>query len=427
MRRPDEGMALLYVLWLVAILSVVAFEMRYASHLRMQVTANIGIETKAYYCARAGVERTIADLLVEKDDQEAGLDSKVKISDEEDESRYLDVKVGDGTYTLYAGVDEFGQQQYGPIDACSRINLNTADATVLAEIPGIGEALAADIAATRQKEALNDLNELLRLPDVTLTMLYGEDQNHNGLLDPNEDDGDASWPPDNADGELDGGIAAYLTLWSATREVSKTGTARVKLNEASADAITKAIPSIDKQHADSIVVNRDKKKFTSIADLLDVDLMEQKAGGGGGSNGPPPIPEWKSTGQKAFDKATFRKIADLVTVADGETSSGLVNINTASSKVLACLPGIDEGLAQKIVDARQGKRDHFETVADLMDVGGLSDDVFKGVCRWITTRSDVFELRSFGTVESQRLYRCVDAVVDRSENRVQVRSWKVLE
>ena len=31
----------------------------------------------------------------------------------------------------------------------------------------------------------------------------GEDWNLNGRLDPNEDDGDISYPPDNSDGKLD--------------------------------------------------------------------------------------------------------------------------------------------------------------------------------------------------------------------------------
>lgn len=47
---------------------------------------------------------------------------------------------------------------------------------------------------------LESLDELLLVRGVSSEYLYGEDFNRNGLLDPNENDGDVTWPPDNADG-----------------------------------------------------------------------------------------------------------------------------------------------------------------------------------------------------------------------------------
>ena len=41
------------------------------------------------------------------------------------------------------------------------------------------------------------------------------DYNRNGLLDPNEDDGDLSWPPDDGDGELRPGILEHVTVHAA--------------------------------------------------------------------------------------------------------------------------------------------------------------------------------------------------------------------
>ena len=41
---------------------------------------------------------------------------------------------------------------------------------------------------------------------VSSDLFAGEDANQNGLLDPEEDDGDNSYPPDNRDGILDAGL-----------------------------------------------------------------------------------------------------------------------------------------------------------------------------------------------------------------------------
>ena len=48
----------------------------------------------------------------------------------------------------------------------------------------------------------------------------GEDWNLNNRLDPNENDGDASFPDDNADGVLDYGIAGMFT--ARTRPFPRT-------------------------------------------------------------------------------------------------------------------------------------------------------------------------------------------------------------
>jgi hypothetical protein len=69
---------------------------------------------------------------------------------------------------------------------------------------------------------LDTIEELLLVKGWTAAMLYGEDTNRNGLLDPNEDDRDASFPYyDNGDQVLDRGIAPYVTVWS--REPGTSG------------------------------------------------------------------------------------------------------------------------------------------------------------------------------------------------------------
>ena len=321
------------------------------------------------------------------------------------------------------------------------------------------------------------MNDLLLSEMVDLLKLYGEDQNDNGILDPNENDGDQSWPPDNADGLLDGGLAVYLTTWSAARNVTAEGGERVNLNSANAKQIAKSVTGVTDQEAESIVAHREKSKFASIADLLDVELVEKVAeqpkgkpdrqakiprkpdgeapeqlktskesedasdGGGepseqsdkskkaqsGHTGKKKPQTTVKGTGQKAFDMKKFRQIADQVTTQDEDVIKGVVNINTAPAEVLACLPGFDEALARRIVGWRQGHATGFETAADLLDVEGVSMDIFKQVCPLVSARSDVFGVRSFGVLGAGDIYCCVSAVIDRTGDTVKIGSWRELE
>ncbi len=75
------------------------------------------------------------------------------------------------------------------------------------------------------------LDELLQVAGVTPDLLYGEDANRNGLLDPNEDDADISPPFDNKDGALQLGWMSYLTIDSKESNLRLDGTKRINVND----------------------------------------------------------------------------------------------------------------------------------------------------------------------------------------------------
>ena len=77
---------------------------------------------------------------------------------------------------------------------------------------------------------LDSLDELLLVRGVTLGLLYGEDANRNGVLDPNENDGDVSSPPDNQDGVLQMGWSAYLSVFGREKNLQSDGTPRININ-----------------------------------------------------------------------------------------------------------------------------------------------------------------------------------------------------
>ena len=77
---------------------------------------------------------------------------------------------------------------------------------------------------------LESLDELLMVQGVTPALLYGEDANRNGLLDPNENDGDASPPLDNQNGVLDLGWVAFLTAYGRESNLRADGRKKIHLN-----------------------------------------------------------------------------------------------------------------------------------------------------------------------------------------------------
>lgn len=114
------------------------------------------------------------------------------------------------------------------------------------------------------------VEELLLVKGVTGQILYGEDWDRNGLLTPNEDDGDESFPPDNQDSLLNRGLYPFLTVHSAETNVSNDNRPRVYLfgdAETLREELTAAFP--DEPEVVDYVVS-----------------VTRSGPGGGGGNGP---------------------------------------------------------------------------------------------------------------------------------------------
>ena len=128
---------------------------------------------------------------------------------------------------------------FGVIDECAKININTAPFEVLELLPTITPEFAAAIVDWRDEDdevtengaeatmyslqtlpygcknaPFETVEELRLVYGATVEMLYGEDTNQNGVLDPNENDGMQTPPLDNQDGILNFGILEHVTIYS---------------------------------------------------------------------------------------------------------------------------------------------------------------------------------------------------------------------
>jgi hypothetical protein len=116
---------------------------------------------------------------------------------------------------------------------------------------------------------------------------------------------------------------------------------------------------------------------------------------------------------------TRMSLEDFVIVADDLTSTnaavieGLVNVNTASAEVLACLPGMDLSKAESLVSHRRSNPNQLNSIAWVAEV--LDQETAFSVGPYLTARSfqftaDIAALGHFG-----RGYRRMRYIIDMAE------------
>ena len=131
---------------------------------------------------------------------------------------------------------------------------------------------------------LETLDELLLIRGVTPLLLFGEDANRNGLLDPNENDGPLTAPLDDADGFLNRGWSAYLTVYSRELNLQSDRTSKIDVNKNTlSDVYDKLEDAFDEERAQFIVAYR---LFGPAPDpAADPNASGTAAAGGGGGSG----------------------------------------------------------------------------------------------------------------------------------------------
>ncbi len=459
-----RGSVLVGLLWCLALLSVIVTGLLYSARLDLRVVKNYGDTIQAHYLALAGIEKAKAVLYHDAANRRRSAQnhSGAVYSDPE---QFRDVTLGRGLFRIIrqAGPGEGQGIVYGVSDEESRLNLNQASKEELPKLPGIEQSVVSAILDFRDEDnganpggaedeyyqslqppylprngPLQTVREMLMVAGVTARDFMGEDANQNGLLDPEEDDGDAAYPPDNKDGLLDAGWSGLLTVDSSVRDVNAAGEARVNIRNADESALA-AVPGLSSTLAKAIVAYRGQNQFNSLADLLEVRALTQQpqappqqnpppnAGGPDGApvqqNPPPRQPAAQPTGNPLISEELFMDIADDLTAAQGPDLGGVVNVNTAGAEVLACLPGIDEILASAIVSYRRSAG-FLPNIACLLKVPGMTRDIFKQVAPRVTARSETYRILSEGVVSSTQARQRIQAIVRVGSTEIETVSYR---
>ncbi|MHC5020149.1 MAG: type II secretion system minor pseudopilin [Planctomycetota bacterium] len=416
--RRLRGVILIAALFILAMLSVLTVAFLQNEQVELRLGRRHWDRAVARQAAWSGLHRAMADLAASEDPS----DHHGRAWYGRDASSYEEVEVGEDAFfsLLRNDPDRPDDIAYGLDDENGKININTAPAEILAELPGLNSEIANAIVDWRDDndEISNEegaeesyylslrspysprnapfetIEELLLVRGITPALLYGEDRNRNGVLDPNENDGEENAPEDDANGELDRGIYPFITIWSRERNLDQDEKARVNVNSADADTLSKEVEGIDSNLAGGIVQARTLRggEFQSIADLLDVPGME-------------------------IEK--FREIVDRLTLTDDEEVEGLLNINTAPREVLLTLPGLagDEATVDQILEVRRGSESDLNDIGWLLTVPPLAEEEgwvrFRVLAALITVRSQQFRATALGWVEGGVAFARLEAVLDR--------------
>lgn len=294
-----------------------------------------------------------------------------------------------------------------------------------------------------------DLNELLFVRGVTAEMLYGEDQNQNGLLDPEENDGDGQNPRDNRDGVLQQGWAELLTTQSCESTLRSDGRPKINLNQpvlarlydeleaefgseaatyivawrmrgatyldaprpdegddlerrrlerlesamsrlksqlGDADADSEELTA-DQTRRGGLTITDSSAEFKSLVDLFGGQVQVA-------INGVDTLLEspWSA------DPATARRMLPVfeqsLTMTDDMVLSGRISINEAPESVLRSIPGMSESAARTIARIQpqiqsENTSGEFRSVAWLVGRGILSLPELREMAPYITTGGDV--------------------------------------
>ncbi len=381
-------MALIIVLWIMAVLTLLMYAFLTDMQVEYALAGYFGEEKKAEQLAWSGIDLACARLAEDVKPWHQLTDPWSN-----DAQQYFEAGLGEGAYTLLHPVyAEDGRAVYwGAEDEASKINLNTAPKEVLMRLPRVTEEIADSIIDWRDADStpgaagaessyyqglvppytcknqpFETIEELLYVRGMTPEILFGEDANLNGRLDPAEDDASENLPHDNRDGRLDPGLYAFVTAVSQERNVTLEGEPRLNLNTAPPQALAEVgVP----QAAMAQILQRrlTGPPFRSVMEILPFMEREQ-----------------------------FRRVVDFLTVADGETLRGLVNVNTAPLGVLLALPGMSQDTARRIIEYRA------RTDADLSSIGWLAEiappQELEGFANLVTVRSYQFRIHAVGRV-----------------------------
>lgn len=328
-------------------------------------------------------------------------------------------------FTVFAApVGGEKESRYGLTDESGKLNLNTVSAAMLFRAFDWPASLVEQITG-EQTQATNTLGAEATLPEVIVRphfttlddlllingiapgMIYGEDANRNFALEPNEDDGEALFPPDDSDGQLFVGLQEFLTAWTYEFDISLENLPRVQLNSTSTNW---SVPGLsDKTIAFLTAAKAAQTRFKSPADLLMAKAKFKNEQG------------QEVELESGVGAAELPLVMDRFTARFEAKLTGLININAAPVTVLKALPGVDEAKAEAMVAAREGLRvEQRANLAWLFQEEILTAEEFKVVAPFLTTRSQQFKFQVAGYGLPSGRHRVFEVVIDIADRQPQV-------
>jgi type II secretory pathway component PulK len=369
-RRRSEGLALVVVLWIAALLTVAMFAALFAARAEAHLASAFERERELDHVALSGIEFGIGVLLEDPTPHAALGDAWAQ-----SEELFRDRRVGRGTFSLVRPKpDGTAGAAYGIADEASLLNLNHASWKRLASLEGLAEPLAQAAADWRDDDSEP-------LPQGS------EDQAKNAPFEtPFEPLMVRGWTPEALLGparNLEGGLLRRLTVHATEPNVDLEGRPRVNLNAAPEAELRAALSAGFTEDQIRFTLDaRRSRPFESVAELAAVPGVE---------------------------RAHLQPVYDRLTVDPRPALHGRVNVNTAPAEVLKALGVLPDGKIDQILAARTADPD-VSNPAWLLEV--LDDAEFVAAAPLLTTRSAQFRVDVVARLDGEPWFKRVLAIVD---------------
>ncbi|MCK6475509.1 MAG: type II secretion system protein GspK [Phycisphaerales bacterium] len=425
--RPRRSFVTLVVLWVIVLSSAVLSIVQASSFGQATSGREALARVRAYWAARAGVELQLA--VMEAGTQNPDPDDAFTLIEDLDAASAGDL---DGaTFSIMHSL-ETGDYD-GPVDAHSKININRMTFDDLMTLPfmteDVADAILDWIDADEDPNVLGaeagyyqglpfpyeprnapiqSYQELELVAGVDPWYVRGEDWNLNGILDPSENDGDASPPHDNADGILDAGWSAIITCDSIDGGLSATGEERLNLTEAGESDVA-ARTNVTAEQAKVIVDYVTLESNAVMSDFVRRSLAQLQATIGGAQPGAPRV-------QSLNDEQLGALLNECTIIRDtaAPPAPGKLNINTCDSQIFEYLPSIDSALADNIMAERDARRQGFVSFAELRSIPGMNNNRLAALYDLVELRSNVFVVTSRGRDTGTGIEVEITTSIDRS-------------
>ena len=413
-RRHERGTVLIVTMWIVLVLAGLVLVFARSMRVEAIASANYVASLEAYAVARGALQFVLAQV----DGTQGAWGSA-------DQTPCEAVAIGESLFwILRPNFEDDRTHSFGIVDEASKINLNSATIEMLLKLPGMTAELAAAIIDWRDADSdvspggaesehyllLEDpyyckgapfetVVEVLLVKGASRELLYGEDANRNGVLDPNEDDASESEPPDNKDAHLDGGFFDYVTVYSAEPNTTGSGETRANVNDVRGQDLSTLLREVVPEDRFFQVMDRVRggRPFRNVLDF------------------------YFRTGL-TFDE--FVQIADRLTTTQEGNIVGLVNVNTAPREVLLCLPDLDESDVDALLEKRTEAETDLDSIAWVAEA--LSREKAIAICEYITTRSFQFTADIVSVCENGRAFKRYRVALDARRSPPRTLYWKGL-
>lgn len=395
-RTRGESRGAAYVVALLVTTVLAALALVFAREMRVQaaVSANRNSQTEARWIALGVIEAVRGDLADVISQGEAPRLNQVKPQAQ---------MLGNGLYWIIrpSALDDT-ELDYGLQGEAGKINLDAFAGIDALELSGMDENLAAAIIDWQDRNAeitpggaesafylsretpyeikdrdLETIGELLYVKGMTRELLYGEDVNRNYRLDPNENDGNANPPDDNADGKLDRGLIDFFTVYSADPGLSDSGQPKFTLDTVRSQQEHNRLQNF-------LISQLGEERGTELADKS----LAFTASSGQNRQYKSVLEFFPVTGAT---EAEFELVHDgLKRMDNDDVMEGLIDLYHASEQVLAALPGLDPGDARALIAAMPELEpdEPARNLSWIIDV--LGEEKATTAARYLTHRSYQF-------------------------------------